>query len=258
MSTGSKKVESHRAPLRPVEVVTEPFKKIAIDIVGELPRSTSGYKYILTIVDYATRYPEAIPLRTTDSKAIADALIQYFSKVGILDEIVSDQGSNFMSKLMAQLYEPLGINKIKTSIYHLQANGLVERFNGTLKAMLKKFVGEHVQTWDRYLPYLLFAYREIPCESTGYSPFELLYGRTMRGPLAIVKESRVEKKPTEGNIVSHVLEIRRRLATMQKIVKQNLKEAQSKQKRVYDSQSSHRQLEVGDKALVLFPHRATN
>ena len=249
----ARKLKSHRAPLRPVEVVTEPFKKIAIDIVGELPRSTSGYKYILTIVDYATRYPEAIPLRTTSSKAIADALIQYFSKVGIPDEIVSDQGSNFMSKLMAQLYEQLGISKIKTSIYHPQANGLVERFNGTLKAMLKKFVGEHVQAWDRYLPYLLFAYREVPCESTGYSPFELLYGRTVRGPLAIVKESWVEKKPAGGNIVSHVLEIRRRLATMQEIVKGNLKQAQSKQKRVFDSQSSHRRLEVGDKALVLLP-----
>ena len=127
-----------------MEVVTEPFKKIPIDIVGELPRSTSGYKYIHTIVDYATRYPEAIPLRTTSSKAIADALIHYFPKVGITDEIVSDQGSNFMSKLMAQLYEQLGINKIKTSIYRPQASGQVECFNGTLKAMLKKFVGEHV------------------------------------------------------------------------------------------------------------------
>ena len=98
-------------------------------MVDELPRSTSGYKYILTIVDYATQYPEAIPLRTASSKAIEDALIKYFSEVGIPDEIVSDQGFNFMSKLMAQLYEQLGINKIKTSIYHPQANGLVERFN---------------------------------------------------------------------------------------------------------------------------------
>lgn len=81
--------------------------------------------------------------------------------------------------------------------------------------MLKKFVGEHVQAWDRYPPYLLFACGEVPCESTGYSPFELLYGRTVRGLLAIVKESWVEKKPSEGNIVNHVLEIRRRLATMQ-------------------------------------------
>ena len=80
-----------------MEIVTEPFKKIAIDIVGELPRTTTGYKCILTIVDYATRYPEAIPLRTTNAKTVAETLIQYFSRVGISDEIVSDQGSNFMS-----------------------------------------------------------------------------------------------------------------------------------------------------------------
>ena len=249
----ARKLKSQRAPLKPVEVVTEPFKKIAINIVGELPRSTSGYKYILTIVDYATRYPEAIPLRTTSSKAIANALIQYFSKVGIPDEIVSDQGSNFMSKLMAQLYEQLGITKIKTSIYHPEANGLVERFNGTLKAMLRKFVGECVQNWDRYLPYLLFAYREVPCESTGYSPFELLYGRTVRGPLAVVKENWLEKKPVEDNLISYVLEVRRRLATMQQMVKANLERTQGKQKRLYDVQSSQRKLEVGDKALVLLP-----
>ena len=105
----ARKLKSHRVPLRPVEVVTEPFKEIAINCVVELPRSTSGYKYILTIVDYATRYPETIPLRTKSSKAIADALFQYFSKVSIPDENFSDQGSNFMSKLMAQLYEQLEI-----------------------------------------------------------------------------------------------------------------------------------------------------
>ena len=77
---------------------------------------------------------------------------------------------------MAQLYEQLGITKIKTSIYHPEANGLVEPFNGTLKFTLRKFVNACVQNWDKYLPYLLFAYREVPSKSTGYSPFELLYG----------------------------------------------------------------------------------
>ena len=249
----ARKLKSKRAPLRPVDIVTEPFKKIAIDIVGELPRTTTGYRYILTIVDYATRYPEAIPLRSTSSKAVADALIHYFSRVGIPDEIVSDQGSNFVSKLMAQLYEQLGITKIKTSVYHPEANGLVERFNGTLKSMLKKFVQERVQTWDKYLPYLLFAYREVPSESTGYSPFELLYGRTVRGPLAVIKETWSEGSSSGDNLITHVLEIRRRLATMQQVVRENLKEAQGKQKRLYDVHSSKRRLEVGDKALVLLP-----
>ena len=249
----ARKLKSRRAPLKPVEIVTEPIKKIAIDIVGELPRTTTGYKYILTIVDYATRYPEAIPLRSTNSKSVADALIQYFSRVGIPDEIVSDQGSNFMSKLLAQLYDQLGITKIKTSVYHPEANGLMERFNGTLNGMLKKFVRERVQTWDRYLPYLLFAYREVPCESTGYSPFELLYGRTVRGPLAVIKETWTERTSAEDNLITHVLEIRRRLATMQQVVQENLKRAQGKQKRVYDTHSTKRRLEVGDKALVLLP-----
>ena len=249
----ARKLKSSRAPLKPVDIVTEPFKKIAIDIVGELPRTTTGYKYILTIVDYATRFPEAIPLRSTNSKTIADALIQYFSRVGIPDEIVSDQGSNFMSKLMAQLYDQLGITKIKTSVYHPEANGLVERFNGTLKGMLKKFVQERVQTWDKYLPYLLFAYREVPSESTGYSPFELLYGRMVRGPLAVIKETWLERKSSDDNLVTHVLEIRRRLATKQRVVQENLKEAQGKQKQLYDTHSSKRRLEVGDKALVLLP-----
>ena len=69
----ARKLKSKRAPLKPVEIVTEPFKKIAIDIVGELPRTTTGYKYILTIVDYATRYPEAIPLQITNAKTVAEA-----------------------------------------------------------------------------------------------------------------------------------------------------------------------------------------
>ena len=83
---------------------------------------------------------------------------------------------------MAQLYDQLGITTIKTSVCHPEANGLVERFNGTLKGMLKKYVQERVQTWDKYLPY-----KEVPSESTGYSPFELLYGRMVRGPLAVIK-----------------------------------------------------------------------
>ena len=108
--------------------------------MGELPRTATGYKYILTIGDSATRYPEAIPLRNTSSKTIANALVQYFCRVGIPEELVSDQGSNFISNLMAQLHDHLGITKIQTSVYHPEANGLVERFNGTLKQMLKKFV----------------------------------------------------------------------------------------------------------------------
>ena len=158
-----RKLVNSRAPLKPVESVTEPFKKVAIDLIGELPRSKSGYKYILTLVDYATRYPEAIPLKTTHSRVVAEALVGIFTRVGLPEEIVFDQGANLVGKLMKQLYELLGIRHIKTSVYHPEANGLVERFNGTLKHMREKFVGNKIEYWDKYLSFVLFAYREVPC-----------------------------------------------------------------------------------------------
>ena len=110
------------------------------------------------------------------------------SRVGIPDEILSDQGTNFLSKLTTQLCQKLLIKKINCSPYHPQSNGLVERFHGCLKPMLQKFVGNNPKEWDKMLPYLLFAYREVPEASLGFSPFELLYGREIRGPLSLVKD----------------------------------------------------------------------
>ena len=142
-------------------------------------------KYILTICDYATWYLEAIPLSSIEAERIARELVKFFSSVGIPDEILTDQGTNFMSALLQEL---LHIKWISTSPYHPQIDGLVERFNGTLKAVLKKLTSKNQKNWDDVLPYLLFAYREVPQESTGFAPFELLYGHRVRGPLDVLKE----------------------------------------------------------------------
>ena len=167
----------------------EPFKRIALDIVGPLNKSGRGHKFILVLCDYATKYPEAVPLKTIDSETVASAMIEIFSRVGIPYEILTDQGSNFMSSLMCQLCKLLNIKKLNTSPYHPQANVLVENFNGTLKKMLKCYAQEEPADWDKHIPYVLFAYREAPHESIGYSPFELLYGRRVRGPLQVMKEN---------------------------------------------------------------------
>ena len=86
--------------------------------------------------------------------------------------------------------------------------------------MLKKFTSNEVDKWDKYLPYLLFAHREVPCQSTGYSPFKLLYSRTGRGPLSLITEAWIGKEALEKNTISYVLETRRRLSEMQNIVRQ--------------------------------------
>ena len=160
-----------------------------MDIVGPLPRSRTGNRYILLLCDYATRYPEAIPLRTIDAEHIAEQLIGVFARVGVPQEILTDQGSNFTSQLLAELYRLLHVQSIRTGPYHPQTDGLVERFNQTLKSMLRKSVDKEGKNWDKMIPYLLFAYREVPQSSTGFSPFELLYGREVRGPLDILWET---------------------------------------------------------------------
>ena len=105
-------------------------------------------------MDFATRYPEAIPVRTIESAVIAEELMTIFSRVGMPRELLSDQGTNFTSELMKELYKGLGIKKLQSSPYHPEWNGLVERFNGTLKGVLRKFAAEDPEGRDRYIPYL--------------------------------------------------------------------------------------------------------
>ena len=123
-----------RAGLVPMPVMSKPFHRIAMDIVGPLPRTQRGNRFILTIRDYATRYPEAIALPSTEATRIARELIVLFSRMGIPEEILTDQGTNFMSALLEEVYRMLHIKRIRTTPYHPQTDGLVERFNGTLKS----------------------------------------------------------------------------------------------------------------------------
>ena len=249
--SGHKKVP--KAPLVPLPIVATPFQKIAMDIVGPLPRSRSGNRYVLVICDYATRYPEAILVRSIDAENIAEELIKLFARVGIPQSILTDQGSNFTSKLLMELYRLLRVQGIRTSPYHPQTDGLVERFNQTLKLMLRKVIDKEGKDWDKLLPYVLFAYREVPQASTGFSPFELLYGRSVRGPLSVLKESWQAAESQDVSVVSYILDIREKLQQMSKLVEQNLTKAQMDQKYWYDKNARHREFQPGDQVLVLLP-----
>ena len=218
-----------RAEMIPLSLIEKLFQRIAMDIVGPLPRSNNGNKYILTICDYATRCPDTIPILNTEANAIAKDLVSVFVGVGIPDEILTDQGSNLMSSLLQEMYLMLNISRLRTSPYHPQTDGLTERLNGALKSMIRKFTASNQKDWDEHLPYLLFAYREVPQESTGFSPFELLYGRRVRGSLDVPKEAWVGYEGEKENTSVHVLELKRCLEEMSELVKENVAKAQNKQ-----------------------------
>ena len=229
-----------------------PFNRIAMNIVGPLNKSGRGHKLILVLWDYATKYPEAVPLKTIESETVANAMIEIFSKVGIPKEILTDQGSNFMSSLMCQLCTLLDIKKLNTTPYHPQDDGLVENFNGTLKEMLKCYAQEEPTDWDRHIPYVLFAYRESPHETTGYSPFELLYGRQVRGPLQLMKENWEDDQTIEEeSLVSYIIKTRDGLEQLHELASFKEIEAKRKQKKHFDDKSKVRDLEAGQRVLVL-------
>lgn len=246
---------SDRAPLQPMPVITTPFKRIAMDIVGPLEKSSAGYQYILVVCDYATRYPEAFPLRSITTPKLISALVQLFSRLGIPEEILTDQGTNFTSRLMGQLQRELGITALKTTPYHPETDGLTERFNQTIKRMLKKFVSDTGKDWDKWLPFLLFAYREVPQASTGFSPFELLYGWPVQGPLDLLKRrwEGPAVAPKEKGVLQYVLQMRDRLEKYREEANINLQQAQRAQKTWYDKHARQREFKPGQKVLLLLP-----
>ncbi|KAL3866326.1 hypothetical protein ACJMK2_043633 [Sinanodonta woodiana] len=138
-----------RVPLGKMPLIDTPFKRVAIDIVGPiLPITDRKNRYILTLVDYATRYPEAIALPSIETERVAEALVDMFSMVGVPEEILTDCGAQFTSELMSEISRLLSIKQLRTTPYHPMCNGLVERFNGTLKQMLRRMCAEKPRDWD--------------------------------------------------------------------------------------------------------------
>ncbi|KAK3895275.1 hypothetical protein Pcinc_000992 [Petrolisthes cinctipes] len=152
-------------PLQTLPIITEPFSRVAIDLVGPLsPPSSEGHRYILTLIDFATGFPEALPLKSIDTISVAEALITIFSRVGIPREILSDQGTQFTPQLMQEIHKLLGVKPMFTTPYHPRSNGRIERLHSTLKAGLRKLCSDKPTEWHRYLIPTMFALREIPSD----------------------------------------------------------------------------------------------
>ena len=245
-----------KVPLGKLPLIDTPFKRVAVDIVGPIERrSERKSRYILTMIDYATRYPEAVPLPGIETERVAEALVEMFSWVGNPDEMLTDCGSQFSAEVMKEVSRLLSLKQITTTPYHPICNGLIERFHMSLKQMLCRMYAERPKDWDKYLPALLFAIREVPQESLGFSPFELLYGRNVKGPMAILHKLWSGEAPDEQvlSTCQYVIELRDRLEQTCKLAHENLKKVQIKQKAYFDRRARSRQFDVGDEVLLLLP-----
>ena len=202
----------------------------------------------------STRFPEAIPLRKITAPVIVKALIKFFTLVGLPRSIQSDQGSNFMSGLFQQVMHQLNIQQFRSSAYHPESQGALERFHQTFKTMLKTYCMDNEKDWDEGVPLVLFAYRETMQDSLGYSPFELIFGHNVRGPLKMLKEKWMNDGDTcMYNLLDYVSNFKERLKTACSAASENLKLSQQSMKTWYDRSSRMRRFRAGDKVLVLLP-----
>ena len=170
-----------RPPLVPIPV-SGPFDRIGVDVV-QFPKSKKGNKYAIVFIDYLTKWVEVFPTADQSALTIAHLLVEeIISQHGVPKELLSDHGAAFLSKLMHEIYLLMGIHKVSTTAYHPQTDGLVERFHCTLTSMLAKTTTPGSLDWDERLPFVLFSYRCSVQQSTGESPFFLLYGRDPQLP----------------------------------------------------------------------------
>lgn len=136
-----------KAPIQSHYLSCTPWERLSLDILGPLPTTTkNGNRFVLCIVDVATRWPEAIALKNIDSESICEALFQIFSRFGLPKTIMSDNGPQFTSTLTAQVAKTLGIQHKFCSIYHPQANGFCEKQDGVLKTLLAKLTFDYPET----------------------------------------------------------------------------------------------------------------
>ena len=168
--------------LHPIPIQPEFWSRVGVDLIGPLEETAAGNKYILTCVDAFTKWPEAVALPDKSAKSVADALYRLFCRHGCCEVAINDQGREFVNQVSERLLECCGVDQRVSSAYHPQTNGLTERFNHCLVDMLRK-LADSVDCWDSSLDPALFAYRTSVHDSTGFTPYKLVYGKEARLPI---------------------------------------------------------------------------
>ena len=210
------------------------MERIAIDLTGPLPRTRAGNTSIMVVADYFTKWVEAFALPDQTAETVAKTLVeQVVTRFGTPLEIHTDQGREFEAGLFRRVCRLLGIRKTRTTPFHPQSDGMVERFNRTVKTMLSMFVAENQNDWDEHLPYVLMAYRSSQHESTKFTPNMLMLGREVALPLDVVVGSPEERSETTG-APDYVDRLRARRTRAHEFARRRLRQTQNYQKRQYD------------------------
>lgn len=239
-----------RVPLAEVPGASRPFEQVSLDIVGPLPSTAAGNRYLLTIIDWFSRYAEAVPLKEQSAEETARAFVDtLILRHGAPERVLTDQGRNFTSELFRVVCKRLGIRKLQTTAYHPEGNGLVERLHRTLTDSLACIVRRDGRDWDRWVPYALMAYRTTPHSSIGYSPHFLIHGRELRQPF----ECELDANEGPNGVAEFIRQIQKNLGEAYQHAKDMDSRTRRERARTHDRGKRVRSFNVGDKVYLYEP-----
>lgn len=235
-----------KMPLVITTTAKHPFEKIAMDIVGPLPETYLGNKYLLTCQDDLTKYAEAIPLPNQEADTIAKAFVKFIIlKHSSPESILTDNGSNFVSKLFQNTCKLLGIKRNMISPYHPESNGALERTHRTFKEFLRAYINNERDNWDEMIQYGVYVFNTTPHTSTSYSPHELLYGMKPNLPNALKG-----KVQTIYNYDDYIYELKYRMQKAHCLARENQIKNKERSKDHYDKKANQDEFKVGQLVLM--------
>ena len=236
-----------RAPLVSIKT-SQPLELVSLDYLS-LEMSKGGYAYILVVTDHFTKYAQAYATTNQSAQTTANVFFnQFVVHYGFPRRIHSDQGRQFEGQLIKELCKIAGIDKSRTTSYHSMGNGCTERFNKTLLNMLGTLELDKKKDWKRYLAPLVHAYNSTIHDTTGFSPYYLMFGKEPR--LAVDVALGLPEMPGKQNPSKFVASLRKRLMEAYNLAKAETNKSQAHQKRNYDLRVRGSSLRVGDRVLV--------
>ena len=232
-----------RAPLQPI-ITGYPNQIVGVDLIGPLPQTPRNNRYILVMVDLFTKWCEASPIPNAEANTVAQTMFeQWIARWGAPEQLHSDRGSNFESQIVAELCGAFKIAKSRTTAYHPEGNGQVERTNRSLKALLQAFTTTYdTRTWDLALPRCLLAYRSTIHSSTAHTPFHLMTGREMRLPIDLTVPT-IPNDPLTAT--DFAWKIQRDVRQSYNLARLHLQNAHRHQKDYYDQRAHGTPLQPG-------------